>query len=90
MSVFFMLNHKRLTQYKLRQFAVFCEIFGCGRQQEVTLPKGGALVLVLLRGLYHLLVLELNLHTQIATLTCSINLKTYRILILIHKPAILN
>lgn len=73
-----MLNHKRLTRYKLHQFAVFCEILvGCGRQQEETLLKCGALALV--RGLCHLLVIKINLHTQIAILACPFNLKTYRI-----------
>jgi len=86
-----MLNHKRLTLYKLHQFAVFGEILlSCGRQLEETLPRCGALALVLLRGLCHLLVIKINLHKQIAILDCPFNVKTYRIWILTHKPAILN
>lgn len=87
-----MLTHKRLTRYKLDLFPfdVFCEILmSCGRQEEVTLPKCEAVAHFLLRGLYHLLY-ETNLQTQRAILSCPIDIKTYRIIFLFHKPFILN
>ncbi len=87
-----MLTHKRLTRYKLDLFPfdVFCEILmNCGRQEEVTLPKCEAVAHFLLRGLYHLLY-ETTLQTQRAILSCPIDIKTYRIIFLFHKPFILN
>ncbi len=86
-----MLTHNRLTRYKLDLFPfdVFCEILmSCGRQEEATLPKCEVLAHFLLRCLDHLLY-ETYLQTQRAILACPIDIKTYRILFLIHKPFIL-